>query len=184
MTVVSSTELDRASVYELLLSVLRVHGFGAYAVGDVVHVVQNPTLVKQTGGGDDGLSGARQAMVTQVIAAQNVAAAELVKILRPIIPQYGHIAAVAKPNVVILSDHADNIERLMRIVAEIDVANEEEFVVRPLTVRVGGLRRRDPGEGRAGPARGDRGRGRRSCRSSRTSGTTASSCGASRGRWR
>ena len=133
VTVVSSTELDRDAVYELLLSVLRVHGFGAYAVGEVVHVVQNPTLVKQTGGGDDGLSRARQAMVTQVIAAQNVAAAELVKILRPIIPQYGHIAAVAKPNVVILSDHADNIERLMRIVAEIDVANEEEFVVRPLT---------------------------------------------------
>ena len=71
--------------------------------------------------------------MTQVIPAQNVAATELVKILRPLIPQYGHIAAVARPNVVILSDHADNIERLMRIVAEIDVANEEEFVVRPLT---------------------------------------------------
>ena len=133
VTVVSNTGLDRDAVYELLLSVLRVHGFGAYAVGDVVHVVQNPTLVKQTGGGGDGLSTARQAMVTQVIPAQNVAAAELVKILRPIVPQYGHIAAVAKPNVVILSDHADNIARLMRIVAEVDVANEEDLVVRPLT---------------------------------------------------
>ena len=40
---------------------------------------------------------------------------------------------MAQPNVVIFSDHADNIERLMRIVAEIDVANEAEFVVRPLT---------------------------------------------------
>ena len=133
VTVVSNVELDKDGVYELLLSVLRVHGFGAYAVGNVVHVVQNPTLVKQTGGGGDGLSQARQAIVTQVVPAQNVAAAELVKILRPIIPQYGHIAAVDNPNVVILSDHADNIERLMRIVAEIDVANEEEFVVRPLT---------------------------------------------------
>ena len=51
VTVVSNTALDADSVYELLLSVLRVHGFGAYAVGDVVHIVQNPTLVKQTGGG-------------------------------------------------------------------------------------------------------------------------------------
>ena len=134
VTVVSTTALDPDSVYELLLSVLRVHGLGAYSVGDVVHIVQNPTLVKQTGGGgDNGLSRARQAIVTQVVPAQNVAAAELVKILRPLIPQYGHIAAVAQPNVVILSDHADNIERLMRIVAEIDVANEAEFIVRPLT---------------------------------------------------
>lgn len=134
VTVVSTTALDPGSVYELLLSVLRVHGYGAYSVGDVVHVVQNPTLVKQTGGGgDNGLSLARQAIVTQVVPAQNVAAAELVKILRPLIPQYGHVAAVAQPNVVILSDHADNIERLLRIVTEIDVANESEFVVRPLT---------------------------------------------------
>ena len=134
VTVVSNVQFDRDGVYELLLSVLRVHGFGAYAVGEVVHIVQNPTLVKQTGGGgDNALSQARQAIVTQVVPAQNVDAAELVKILRPLVPQYGHVAAVAKPNVVILSDHADNIERLMRIVAEIDVANEEEFVVRPLT---------------------------------------------------
>ena len=125
VTVVSTTALDPDSVHELLLSVLRVHGFGAYSVGDIVHVVQNPALVKQTGGGgDNGLSRARQAIVTRVVPARNVAAVELAEILRPLIPQYGHVAAVANSNIVIVSDHADNIERLLRIVAEIDVVNE------------------------------------------------------------
>ena len=57
---------------------------------------------------------------------------ELVKILRPLIPQYGHIAAVAQPNIVIVSDHADNILRLMRIIEQIDVSEEDQIVVVPL----------------------------------------------------
>ena len=133
VTIVSSARLDAEGIYQLLLSVLRVHGFGVFHAGDVIHVVQNPTVVKQTGGADESApTGAPLEVVTQVITAQNVDAAELVKILRPMIPQYGHIAAVANPNVVILSDHADNIARLMRIIAQIDVANDAEFVMRPL----------------------------------------------------
>ena len=133
VTIVSSARLDGEGVYQLLLSVLRVHGFGVFHAGDAIHIVQNPTVVKQAGGaGETGLATAPLEIVTQVIPAQNVDASELVKILRPMIPQYGHIAAVANPNVVIISDHADNIGRLMRIIAQIDVANDAEFVVRPL----------------------------------------------------
>lgn len=133
VTIVSSARLDQDGIYQLLLSVLRVHGFGVFHAGDAVHIVQNPTVVKQAGGAEEGASAAVPLeVVTQVIRAQNVDASELVKILRPMIPQYGHIAAVASPNVVIISDHADNIGRLMRIIAQIDVANDAEFVVRPL----------------------------------------------------
>ena len=67
-----------------------------------------------------------------MIAAQNVDSAELVKILRPLIPQYGHIASVAEPNVVILSDHADNIYRLKKLIQQIDVSDEDEVVMVPL----------------------------------------------------
>ena len=117
----SNVELDKDGVYGCCCP-CGVHGFGAYAVGDVVHVVQNPTLVKQkrpvpgaAGHRDPGGPGARRRTREDPATAHSAVT----------------LAAVEKPNVVI--DHADNIERLMRIVAEIDVANEEEFVVRPLT---------------------------------------------------
>ncbi|MCZ6619490.1 MAG: type II secretion system secretin GspD, partial [Gammaproteobacteria bacterium] len=88
---------------------------------------------KQTPGTDGILANvAPEELVTRVIAAQNVASSELVKILRPLIPQYGHIAPVEKPNVVIISDHADNIIRLMRIIDQIDIADEEDIVVVPM----------------------------------------------------
>jgi len=129
VTVVSDRKLDTEAVYALFLSVLRVHGFGASRTGDVVRIVQSAT-VKQSGApvNDDGGSLSEQ-VVTRVISARNVAAADLVKILRPLIPQYGHIAAVPQANVVIISDHADNIARLLTIIRQVDVADEDEVVV-------------------------------------------------------
>ena len=56
---------------------------------------------------------------------------ELLKILRPLIPQYGHIGSVSRPNVLILSDH-DNIIRLKAIIADIDVAQINDIVMVPL----------------------------------------------------
>ncbi|MCH2336653.1 MAG: type II secretion system secretin GspD [Pseudomonadales bacterium] len=129
VTVVSDRKLDSDAVYALFLSVLRVHGFGASRTGEVVRIVQSAT-VKQSGAPvfDDDRSLSEE-VVTRVISARNVAAAELVKILRPMIPQYGHIAAVAQANVVIISDHADNIARLLTIIRQVDVADEDEVVV-------------------------------------------------------
>ena len=129
VTVVSDRNLDTEAVYALFLSVLRVHGFGASRTGDVVRIVQSAT-VKQSGAPVNDDSGSlSEEVVTRVITARNVAAAELVKILRPMIPQYGHIAAVTQANVVIISDHADNIGRLLTIIRQIDVADEDEVVV-------------------------------------------------------
>ena len=126
VTVISDTPMDQEGVYALFLSVLRVLNFVAVPSGDVIRIEQNATG-KQTPGTSGDLSEvAPEELVTRVIAAQNVDSAELVKILRPLIPQYGHIAAVAQPNVVIISDHADNIIRLKKLIDNIDVADEDE----------------------------------------------------------
>jgi general secretion pathway protein D len=132
ITVVSSASLDADGVYELFLSVLRVHGFAAVPAGDVIKIVQQ-TLAKQSssdGDFDPAVDG--ELMVTRVIPAENVASSELVKILRPLIPQYSHVASVDEPNVVILSDHAENIRRMETLIREIDVADDEQTVVVPL----------------------------------------------------
>jgi len=125
VTVISSAALDADGVYELFQSVLRVHGFAAVPAGDVVRIVQQ-TLAKQSSSGQDfdpTVDG--ELMVTRVIPATNVASSELVKILRPLIPQYSHVASVDEPNVVILSDHAENIRRMEDIIRGIDVAEDE-----------------------------------------------------------
>lgn len=129
VTVISETPMNKEGVYALFLSVLRLHNFTAVPSGDVIRIQQNATGKQGPGVQGDLGSIAPEELVTRVIAAQNVDSAELVKILRPLIPQYGHIASVAQPNVVIISDHADNIVRLKKLIQQIDVSDEEEVVM-------------------------------------------------------
>ncbi len=132
VTVISSAPMNQEAVYELFLSVLRVHNWTAVPSGGVIRIQQNATAKQSPGVSGELSTIPPEELVTRVVAAQNVESAELVKILRPLIPQYGHIAAVPEPNVVIISDHADNIIRLVKLVQQIDVSDEDEVVMVPL----------------------------------------------------
>jgi general secretion pathway protein D len=129
VTVVSSTPMNQEAVYELFLSVLRVHNWTAVPSGGVIRIQQNATAKQSPGAESEAGPIAPEELMTRVVSAQNVKSDELVKILRPLIPQYGHIAAVAEPNVVIISDHADNMARLVRLVQQVDVADDFQVVV-------------------------------------------------------
>lgn len=123
VTVISSTAMDADAIYELFLSVLRVHGYAAVPAGKVVKIVQQ-TLAKQSGNPLDAANNIdSEELITKVIPVRNTPSAELVKILRPMIPQYGHLAGLTEPNALIISDHASNIARLMEMVKDIDVAD-------------------------------------------------------------
>lgn len=161
VTVLSDAPMTADAVYELFLSVLRVHNWTAVPSGGVIRIQQTATA-KQSPGVSGALSDiAPEELVTRVVSAQNVASAELVKILRPLIPQYGHIAAVDNPNVVIISDHADNITRMMELIEQVDISDEEDVVMVPLKEAwvgnvVAMLERVAPdqlGRGAAGPQR-------------------------------
>ena len=132
VNVVSETPLGKQGVYELFLSVLRLQNYTAVPSGDVIRIQQSATGKQTPGAQDNASSAAPEELVTEIIAVQNVKSEDLLKILRPLIPQYGHIGSVSQPNVIILSDHADNIARLKNIIADIDVAQANEIVMVPL----------------------------------------------------
>jgi general secretion pathway protein D len=60
---------------------------------------------------------------------KNVSAAQLVPILRPLIPQYGQLAAYAAGNMLIISDRASNVSRIVRIVQRMDESGDEPIEV-------------------------------------------------------
>ena len=133
VTVISSTSMNKDTIYELFLSVLRVHGYAAVPTGNITKIVQQ-VLAKQSGNPKDFLRPAQsEELVTAVIPVRNSASEDLVKILRPLIPQYGHVAGISSPNVLIISDHAGNIARLTEIVNRIDIADNQ-------TVEIVGLK--------------------------------------------
>jgi general secretion pathway protein D len=54
--------------------------------------------------------------VTCVIPIKNITAAQLVPILRPLIPQYGHLAAMPDRNALIMVDRAANVRRIVEVI--------------------------------------------------------------------
>src|SRR5690606_3798254 len=60
---------------------------------------------------------------------RNINAAQLVPILRPLMPQQAHLVASQGGNALILSDRASNVNRIMRIIQRIDQAGDEDIDV-------------------------------------------------------
>ncbi len=127
VTVLSSQPMTPDELYETFLSILEVHGYAAVPSGDVLKIVP-ATDAKQTGSDDPPPHGApRDEIVTHVIQVDNVPASQLVPILRPLIPQHGHLAAYPPSNSLIISDRQANVDRLLNIIRRIDRTSEDEF---------------------------------------------------------
>jgi general secretion pathway protein D len=127
VTILSSTPMTPDAFYEAFLSLLTVHGFIAVPSGNIVRIVPDANA-RQMPANDlpNRVDPQSDEIVTQVIAVRNVSAAQLVPVLRPLIPQYGHLVAYPPSNTLIISDRASNVSRMMRIIERIDQAGDEE----------------------------------------------------------
>jgi general secretion pathway protein D len=133
VTVISGAPVSRDELYQIFLSVLRIHGFSAIPADGVVKLVPDalakqaevPTVVRPSERRGDEY-------VTRVISVTHVDAAQLVPILRPLVPQSGHLVASAESNVLIVSDSAANVDRIADLVARIDLDGREELELIPL----------------------------------------------------
>lgn len=132
VTVISSTPTNASELYEVFLSVLQVHGFAAVPQGDLVKIL--PEVTARTGPvpdleNDMPANSTSDQLVTHVIKVDNVPAAQLVPILRPLVPQQGHLAAYTATNSLIITDRAANINRLLQIIKRIDVGDSGKVEV-------------------------------------------------------
>jgi len=130
--VVSHRAVGTDELYDLFLSILEVHGYAAIRAGDVVRVVPQkdaralavPVAPQQSQASRDNSE-----IVTQVVQLQNINAAKLIPILRPLVPQQAHMAAYTPSNAIIISDSAANIARMRQIIDRIDHSAVEETEV-------------------------------------------------------
>ncbi|HVN43642.1 MAG TPA: type II secretion system secretin GspD [Steroidobacteraceae bacterium] len=133
VTMLSSTPMSPDAFYEAFLSILQVYGFIAVPSGNVVKILPD-TNARTLPSIDlpDRVSPTSDEIVTQVIDVRNVNAPALVPILRPMIPQYGHLVAYPASNILIITDHASNVNRMMRIIRRIDQVGNQDVEIVPL----------------------------------------------------
>jgi len=132
VTMLSTTPMTPEAFYEAFLAILEVHQLAAMQSGDIIKIIPNATARQYAGPmGTSNAAGADD-IVTQVVQVQNVGAAQLVPILRPLIPQFGHLAAHPGSNMLIISDRAANVRRMVSIIRRIDLSSDDDIEVVPL----------------------------------------------------
>jgi general secretion pathway protein D len=108
--------------YSDFLTILQVYNFSAFEIGDYVEVLPIANA-RQTGttvvSGKEKRPDAQ--IVTKVLSAKNIPVVQLVPILRPMIPQYGHLAALPCVNKLIMVDTFANIRRIESVIEALDV---------------------------------------------------------------
>ncbi|OOC48660.1 MULTISPECIES: type II secretion system secretin GspD [Thioalkalivibrio] len=134
ITVVSSRPVPRDELMDLFHDILKIHGFAAIPGESSTRIVPDaqakqdtPTILDIEAEPDADVRGG--SIVTHVIALRHVAAAQLVPVLRPLIPQGGHLAAATEPNTLLISDTRSNVHRIRALVERMDLPFADDFEV-------------------------------------------------------
>ncbi len=132
VTVISNKALSRDEIYQLFLSVMQVNGIAAIDSGTTIKLVPD-NVAKQSGVAVD-LQGnsVGEALATRVIYLTNTQAAEVLGVIRPLMPQSAHAAAVPGVNALVLSDRADSLNQLTALIRDLDSNVNDSLQVIPL----------------------------------------------------
>jgi len=133
VTVVSARPMKPDEIYDVFLSVLRVHGYAAIPSGSMIKIVPEAMAQQDGSGGLNGTHGHEpDELVTQIVPVKHVSATELVPILRPLMPQGAQLIAHPGSNSLVLSDRAGNVDRVASIIERIDTVSDAGVEVIPL----------------------------------------------------
>ncbi|WP_218278820.1 type II secretion system secretin GspD [Pseudomonas sp. MYb185] len=132
VNVVSGQPIKRGELYDLFLGVLKSYGFAAVtgAEGTVRIVPEVQAKENEVGSLESHSRG--DEFITHVISVRHLDASQLVRILRPLVPKGGHLAAAAESNSLVIADTAANVRRIEGLIQRIDQESMEDFEVIPL----------------------------------------------------
>ena len=133
-TINLSTErpVSPAAAYNQFLVTLRLAGFAVVDSAGLLKVVPEADAKLQGGAVSVGSPAGGSQIVTQIFRLNYEPAANLVPILRPLISPNNTINVNPGNNSLVITDYADNLQRLARIIGALDVSNATEVEVIPL----------------------------------------------------
>lgn len=133
ISLISSKPVKPNEIYDIFLSVLELLGYSAIPSGDVIKIVPNME------GGEFATAVATQynpgrhdEVVVRIVSLERVSATQLIPILRPLLPQWSNISAYAPGNTLVLIGRAANLQRILRVIHQIDQNASSDIDVIPL----------------------------------------------------
>lgn len=122
VTVQSASAMDREGIYSLFLTVLRSQGFAALDQGDRVLIVPVTDAKTKAVGSKIAVG---DMFITQVLPLYNANASEVATVVRPLVAPDAYLAPSASSNALVITDSANNVERIRQVVRELDAAGHK-----------------------------------------------------------
>jgi general secretion pathway protein D len=124
MTLASTVAVPPAQALRLFAAQLRTQGFALVESSGLYTVVPEAEAKLQSGSVSAGVVPASSGqIVTQIFRLNHENANNLVPVLRPLISPNNTINVTPGTNALVITDYGDNLQRLGRIIAALDVAN-------------------------------------------------------------
>jgi len=130
LNIVTNTPVSRDLSYQILLSALRLQGYTAVEGPGVTKIV--PEADAKLHGvpvGKDAPRGRGDSLVTQVFAMRHESATQMLPVVRPLVSPNNTVTAFPSNNVLVVTDYAENVARIARIIESVDVAQGDVVVL-------------------------------------------------------
>ena len=124
LNLVSEKPLSRAQALSALTAALRLQGFAIVEVGGISRVVPEADAKFQGGEVDSTRvppSARGDQVITQVFRLRYESAVNILPVIRPLVPPNNPVIAYAGSNAIVVTDYADNLRRIEKIINAIDV---------------------------------------------------------------
>ncbi len=130
ITIMAPTQITVAEAYKAFLSALAINGFTVVPSGKFLKIVPTRTAARSN---IETYSGAyypnSDVMITRIVKLKHISADEVNKNLRFLPTKDGEMNPYAPTNSLIITDYGSNIDRIMKILGELDQPGFEELMV-------------------------------------------------------
>jgi general secretion pathway protein D len=117
--VISNKPVNEEELMQLFRTVLEMHDFSMVDVEGLIRIIPLkdarsapvPVVAEKTN---------EKGYLTQVIQLENIAAAKILPSIRPLVPQNSHLSAYDPSNAIIITDSAENIARIRKLIVMLD----------------------------------------------------------------
>ena len=133
MNLTTDRAVSPSNAYNQFLASLRLQGFAVVEAAGIYKVVPEAEAKLQGGAVNAGevRAGGNQ-ILTQIFRLNHENANNLVAVLRPLISPNNTINVNPGNNSLVITDYADNLQRINKIIAALDVSNATDLEIFPL----------------------------------------------------
>jgi len=130
LTIISTQPVSKNAIYQIFLASLKAQGYTAVdSASGFIKLVPLGDAKQNADVSSGVMPRPGEQTITHVVTVQHSSAAQLVPLLRPLMAPTSQISVYPPSNTLIVTDYADNIRNLLRIVEIIDQRGGAELAI-------------------------------------------------------